>query len=145
MIYVMAGISASGKTTIAKRISKNYDLPLISTDDIREELFGDANCQENGDLVFKIAYERLEEAAKGRGAVFDATNLTPKARKEVLSHCKEHKGFKICLFSICLVDVAIERNGKRERQVPIDVIRKQYKKYTYLTFAEGWDRIDSFK
>ena len=75
MIIVMCGISGSGKSTMAEILAKRYNLPIISTDKIREEICGDASCQDKNGEVFKIAYARLEECAKDRGAIFDATNI----------------------------------------------------------------------
>lgn len=144
MIIVMCGISGSGKSTMAKILAKRYDLPIISTDNIREEICGDASCQDKNGEVFKIAYARLEEYAKDRGAIFDATNLSAKARKEVLKHCKENKGFRACHCSTLPLEEAITRNLARERVVPVEVIARQYKNYTYPTSDEGWDEVFEF-
>lgn len=144
MIIVMVGISGSGKSTMAEILAKRYNLPIISTDEIRAEICGDVSCQDKNGEVFKIAYARLEECAKDKGAIFDATNLSVRARKEVLKHCKENKGFKVCYCSTLSLKEATARNLARERVVPVEVIERQYKNYTYPTSDEGWDEIFEF-
>ena len=49
-LYVMCGLSGSGKSTIAKQITNdNPDTVIISTDMIREQLTGEIGDQSQND------------------------------------------------------------------------------------------------
>lgn len=50
--YMMIGLPGSGKSTVAKSIASNTTAVIISSDEIRAELFGNAEIQENTGLVF---------------------------------------------------------------------------------------------
>lgn len=54
-LYVMCGLSGSGKSTIAKQIANdNPDTVIISTDIIREQLTGEIGDQSQNDEVFEL-------------------------------------------------------------------------------------------
>lgn len=57
--YMMIGLPASGKSTIAKEISKSEDAVIVSSDEIREE-FGDVNDQSQNAKVFEEVEKRLK-------------------------------------------------------------------------------------
>jgi predicted kinase len=144
----MCGISGSGKSTIAKDLAKRYDGLIVSTDRIREELFGDANVQRQNGRVFELAFERLKEGLETNHCViFDAANLTKKDRTKVLEVAKNagHKGFnRVCWVNSTLED-AVARNLGRERKVPTEVIERQFNKFEEPTNEEGWEIIDYFE
>ena len=90
ILIVMAGAPASGKSTIADEIADAFGFEIVCPDDIREELFGDASIQRDGDRVFGIAYAQMRSAlGAGADVIFDATNCRRKARREVLSQADD--------------------------------------------------------
>lgn len=59
---------------------------VVSTDDLREELFGSAEVRHGQGVVFETAHRRVAEALKaGRDVVFDATNTRPAYRRSLLN------------------------------------------------------------
>lgn len=58
-LYMMIGLPASGKSSIAKKIAKSEDAVIVSSDDIRKEL-GNINDQSQNEKVFEIAEKRLK-------------------------------------------------------------------------------------
>lgn len=146
MLICMVGCAGSGKSTKAKELAKRYNCNVVSTDAIREEIFGSAAVQKDGDKIFRIAYDRLiEELQKNQRVIFDATNLLPWYRKKVLKIIEPwNRGFNICYKSITPIEIAKERNRNRERVVPEEVIDRQYEKYIEPTLSEGWDEIYLF-
>ena len=138
-LYVMVGIPGSGKSTIAKTL----DGVLISTDAIREELYGDENIQGNGRMVFSIAYVRMQEALeRGENVIFDATNVSRKARKSIIKATPnaEH----IAVFVNTPFETCRERNLSRERTVPEEVLDRMYKNLTTPSKDEGFSEIMVF-
>jgi predicted kinase len=131
----MVGIPGSGKSTIANQIPNAV---VISSDAIRKELYGAEEIQGEGKQVFTLVYKRIgEELAKGHDVVFDATNLTPKARSAVFRFSAEH----IAIFVSTSLDDCLKRNAARKRKVPEEVIYRMYNNLIYPRRAEGFKTI----
>lgn len=140
---MMVGISGSGKSTMAKDLlSQNYDV-IVSSDDIREEVWGNASIQNRPDIIFNIAHERIIEALKdGKNVIFDATNLKSKDRKNLLDKISNISGVEnTCIIVYPYLEWCIKNQDKRDRKVPEEVIRKQFKNFQLPTSDEGWDFI----
>ena len=146
MFICLCGPASTGKSTLAKVLKKRYNGIVVSTDAIREELYGDASIQENPKKVFQIAYERIKKNLQiGKTVIFDAMCLTPKDRKRVLKVAKPwNRGFNVVFAATIPLPIAKERNSQRERKVPNDVIEKQFLRYVVPTLDEGWDVIERF-
>ena len=83
ILYVMIGLSASGKSTRAKELAIEYDAIIVSSDSIRGE-FGEVQDQSNNEEVFKIFHKRIKEnLLQGKNVIADATNITIKSRKAI--------------------------------------------------------------
>lgn len=137
----VCGISGSGKSTFID-LYKTNDTIIVSTDDIREKIFGDAKNQENNSKVFAIAFYLIKTALiYGNSVLFEATNLTASNRKWVLKQIKDCNANKIVFYFDTPLEQALANNQKRDRQVPDDVIEKQFKKYRHPSYKEGWDKI----
>ena len=68
-IIIVNGLPASGKTTLATKISKELKIPAIHKDQIKEDLFDSLNLkpsrklsQELGLKAFKVMFERLDQS-----------------------------------------------------------------------------------
>ena len=145
---MLSGPSGSGKSTYAIKLSKvlwdkDERNAVISTDFIRECIFGDASVQLFPNKVFNEAYRQIKKYLnEGYTVIFDATNLVPKYRKkvlEVVSSCSVN--IKRCIFFTTPLNKCIERQEKRDRKVPTKVIEKQYKKFVVPTVNEGFTAV----
>lgn len=85
-LWIMCGLSGSGKSTIAAQIAnENPNTIIVSSDAIREELTGNENDQSKNEDVFKIFHKRIREyLIKEINVIADATNLTMKSRRAIL-------------------------------------------------------------
>ena len=64
-LIVMCGPAGSGKSTWAQEYAKSHNgYIIVSTDAIRQLVFGDANDQRNPKLIFDFAYNNIEEFLK---------------------------------------------------------------------------------
>ena len=89
-LYITSGPSGSGKTTYYNNHYKNTK--LICPDDIREEVNGDINSQDNASKVWNTAYKRMTKALKQRLDVyFCATFCTKKEIKLCLDQVEQIK------------------------------------------------------
>lgn len=141
MLYVMVGLPGSGKSTIAKGM---HGVKVVSSDSIREELYGDESIQGNGGVVFSTLFSRVsEELQKGNNVVIDATCTR---RKDRVALCKRFSGAASSIVAIYVatpLEECKERNAKRDRVVPEEVIDRMYEalRDKQPILNEGFDSI----
>lgn len=141
-LIMMVGLPGSGKSTIAKELSIRENAVLHSSDDLREELFGDANNQSGNELLFQELRKRIRlDLIDGKSVVYDATNLSYKKRKAFLSQLKIDC-YKECHMVATPYEKCLRQNGARSRKVPEKVIENMYKGIFVPQYFEGWDHIE---
>ena len=91
-------------------------------------------------LIRKLLHLRLQLGAEA--TYIDATNLTPGDRRAYIKIAELYGAEPEALFFDTPVDVCVERNRKRQRVVPEDVIHKLAAKLRSPTIAEGFKKID---
>ena len=139
---IMVGLPGSGKSTVAKELSIKENAVLHSSDDLREELFGDADNQDNNELVFQELSKRISrDLLNGRSVVYDATNSSYKKRKAFLEGLKMEY-YKECYMVATPYEKCIRQNSGRSRRVPEKVIENMYKGIFIPQYFEGWDHIE---
>lgn len=138
-LIVVCGLPGSGKTTTIKELYPDY--AHISSDDIREELYGDASCQDNPDMVFfNMRNRTLENLDKGISVVYDATNLTRKDRAFIIDSCPKYVAIK-CLIIWAPIEECIKRDSGRNRVVGEHVIKRMVRRFQMPYFDEGFEEI----
>ena len=146
-LFMLIGLPGSGKSTFVRNRVKFYDdcnktrLEIVSSDDIREELYGTRSCQKDPARVFEIAHERIiNSLEQGWDVIFDATNITRKNRASLLKKIPAYteKFAQICWAPI---STCIERDLKREFPVKANVIWKMAYKFQMPFYDEGFDHI----
>lgn len=140
--YILVGIPASGKTTIARDIVKNYPNTVhVSSDDIRETMFGDASVQKENHRVFENMQAMAREALKlGNNVVYDATNLNRKRRIGLIKQLPKGVNVEAIYIHTSLED-AMLRNSKRARVVPENVMFRMYKNLQVPVKGEGYSKV----
>lgn len=149
IFLMMVGLSGSGKSTVAEQLRQNIEktgneIAVLSSDEIRLELLGDASEQSKNGLIFDVMHKRtLENLHKGVSVIYDATNLNLKDRKGILESIKNANidCYKIAYiiptpFSLCVIN-----NSNRNRIVPFEVIKKQQYKFQIPIYQEGFNFI----
>ncbi|WP_455937210.1 AAA family ATPase [Gemella morbillorum] len=141
-LFMMIGIPASGKTSLAEQIAKSEDAEIVSSDNIRKELYGDENIQGDSNEVFKIVENRIIDGLKNnKNMIFDATNINYKRRMAFLQKIKKIKIGKIAIMVATPYEQCLIRNSQRKRQVPEEVMKRMYFNFYVPQYFEGWDDI----
>lgn len=140
-LYTLVGIPGSGKSTRARELAAEKNCVIVSSDDIRAELYGDASEQGNAKEVFGLAYERIRtNLEEGRDVIFDATNISKAKRKKIFNISPKNTVHIAIFFNVPL-DVCKERNARRERIVPESVLERMHRYIVPPTTEEGFDII----
>jgi predicted kinase len=142
-LIVLCGVPGSGKSTYARNKVNSSDGTIVwlSSDNIRERLYGDASCQDNPGKVFEIMQkEAVEALEKGFDVIYDATSITRKARAGILGVVPKYVQ-KCCVVIWAPIDICVERDRVRERTVGKEVIDKMLKRFEAPFYDEGFDTI----
>lgn len=143
IFVMMVGVPYSGKTTYAKKL-KEQGYIVHSSDDIREELFGNiVTTKEQNEIVFNELNKRVKkDLSEGKNTVYDATCISYKRRQAFLQEIKKYNPYTKCVFMAIPRDVLLERRKHRDRIVPVDIIDKMLKTIYIPQYYEGWDEIE---
>ncbi|MDJ0516478.1 MAG: AAA family ATPase [Trichodesmium sp. MO_231.B1] len=145
-LIILIGLPASGKSTLARKIVSKYpQCKLISTDAIRAQLFGDEAIQGSWLQVWQEVQQQFHQAVSQTSlAIYDATNTQRRRRKELIDLAREI-GFSYItgLWLDKSLELCLERNKRRKRQVPEEVIIKMSRQLTDAppSCEEGFDRL----
>jgi len=144
---MLCGLPASGKTTFAQELkyTNGEDKTVIlSSDTIREELFGERRQDKNGEVFDEMNRRTFENLEKGKNVIYDATNTNRKRRVALLKMLQAKFGYG-CLYIVVGIINTPDRcrytDSLREYKVGFDVIDKFAKTYEIPTYNEGWDQV----
>ena len=138
---ILCGIPGSGKTTYAKKYIEQFGGIHLSSDLIREELYGDESIQGNPNEVFNLMQKRAIEALNnGKSVVYDSTAVTRKDRAGIISACPKFVKIE-CHIVWAPIETCIERDAARKRTVGKEVTDRMLKRFQAPYYDEGIDEI----
>lgn len=142
---MLIGLPASGKSTFAGELLEGRDdIVYISSDKLREEMYGDESIQkDNGKIFEEMAVRTRNALKKGQHVIYDATNISRKKRIGLLKQLP-YKVKKTAVYMATSHKTSYTQNLKRERQVPAEVIDNMYKTLQIPIESEGWDNVVVF-
>ena len=138
-VVLSIGLPGSGKSTWFKR----HNILPLSSDMVRILLFDDVTEQRYQDLVFSTLRSMLRARllAKRPWNYVDATNLSPHERRSWVKLAHDFGYEAHAVFFDVPPEVCIERNHRRERNVPEDVMQRMAAKLRPPKFEEGFAKI----
>ena len=140
--FMTVGLPCSGKSEYAKNLAVEHNAEIFSSDSLREEMFGDVNHQADNEALFKELHKRIREClASDKNAIYDATNINYKRRMEFLKSLNKILCEKIAILMATPYEICLERNAKRERKVPEEVIKRMYMNFWVPAKYEGFDNV----
>jgi predicted kinase len=142
-VVLAIGLPGSGKSAWFKR----HNITPLSSDLLRALLFDDPTEQRFQDLIFSNLRSMLKARLIARRPMnyVDATNLTPHERKNWIALARDYDYDVQAVFFDVPLEVCLERNQKRERVVPEDIMRRMSEKLRAPSFDEGFSKITVVK
>lgn len=148
-LIVLVGLPGSGKSSYAEQFKAVDDAictgvtVIHSSDAIREELFGDAGSQEDNGRVFELMRKRtIEDLRADKTVIYDATNITRKARKSAIACAHPTNDTVECHIVWAELGECIRRDSLRARKVGPEVIDKMLRRWQSPWLDEGFDKIE---
>ena len=146
-LIILCGLPGSGKSQYALNykavddaICKDFTV-IHSSDAIREELFGDANSQEDNGRVFELMRKRAKEDLRaGKTVIYDATNVTRKARRGAINLATKSDTIECHIIWADPIECK-HRDSVRDRKVGPEVIEKMLRRWQSPWYDEGFDNI----
>lgn len=150
---LFCGLSGSGKssyvTTYTKELHKDgYNVIVVSSDRIREEVYGDINDQTHNSDVFQRVHKIIQQWATKEynekdTLIIDATNVARKHRVAMLNILKQSRQSIYCCVYVMATpfDKCVRNDSERGRKVGKNVIFKQLCKFSVPQKFEGWDEV----
>jgi predicted kinase len=151
-LIILIGLPGSGKSTVASDLLRaNIQRRVISTDAIRSHLFGDEALQGSWSKVWREVRRQFQQAVEQQTmtgqaleAIYDATNAVRRDRRRVIALARTC-GFTD-LTGVWLntpLDVCLQRNLQRDRQVPAAVILRMHRCLVGAppSVSDGCDRL----
>lgn len=126
--HFLIGPPGSGKSTFAVQLLKlDPNAVIVSTDQIRRELFGDEGIQGDWSIIEQQVIARMLEAFLARRPViYDATNAKRDWRLSILRQVADKNVQWIAWHLQTPLSVCQVWNKQRHRQVPFAVIEELY-------------------
>lgn len=136
ILYVLCGIQASGKTTLAKELQKDGFVRYSF-----DELDGARNTEIADALIQEMHNDAIKDVTTGHNVVLDADYTRKWQRRVILNKLNGIDCEKILLVLQTPYKECLRRNAQRKEPVPEEVI--QWRKYLYEMpeLSEGWDEI----
>ena len=147
IIVMMCGLPGSGKSTLAESITisennKEYKPVIHSSDSLRKEIYGNESTQGDANKVFGELHKRIKnDLIAGKDVVYDATNISKKFRIQFLNELKNISCTPICLCMMTSYETCLNNNKKRDRQVPIEVVKRMQMNWQPPHYNEGFKEI----
>jgi predicted kinase len=142
---MLIGLPGCGKSTLANKFKEASHTVVLSSDSIREELFGNEDEQMEPERVFATMFYRTIQALENNlDVIYDATNINRKLRINTLDRLKKAVSRPFITEAVVIyTDIAEvkRRNASRDRVVPEYVIDNMLKNFELPTYNEGWNFI----
>jgi predicted kinase len=140
-LIIMVGLPGSGKSSLANELKEKHNAVILSSDDLRKEMFSDVNHQTDNSKIFEELHRRTKQYLEnGQNVIYDATNINRKRRAHLINNEIKAKE-KIVYYMNTSMGTCLYQDSLRDRKVGYEVIDKMYKQLHIPTKLEGWDKV----
>ncbi len=138
-LFILCGLSASGKSTAVKEIKRLNDVDVvISLDELRKEhKINNTNRKKIDGRVLQEAKLLLKQAlANHENVIWDSTNLRKDFRKIIADLGRQYNAETHLAFIVDSVSNCIKKDKKRSDSVGDLIIKKQEKEFQFPELSE---------
>ena len=151
---LICGLSGSGKSYYVENYQEKlhkegYNVVVLSSDKIRQNVFGNVNDQTHNTEVFQQIHKAIKQWSvkdydENDVLIVDATNVTRKNRMAMINIVKQSKQSIHCCAVVMATPFSkcVENDFERARTVGKEVIFKQICKFSVPQKFEGWDEVE---
>jgi predicted kinase len=143
-MHLYVGTPGSCKSTHAAAfLAEHPEYNLVCPDHYREQLTGDMSDQSANSYIFQtLIPQAIGSAALMRQhCLYDATNVSIKARKPIIKLAKENGFWVVAKVMRTSYEDCVRRNAARDRVVPSFVLEKMRDAWQEPTLEEGFDEV----
>lgn len=143
MLVIISGLPGTGKTTLAKKISNEFGLPMVSMDEVKEVMWDTMGHEFDfefsdklGKTAFELAFHYINaNLSKGVSMVVEA-HFSPERNNERINKLKEKYGAQLVqIYCDCETEALQKRFKERMKK---DSYHKGHK---HIISLYGEDRI----
>lgn len=141
-MYVMCGISGSGKTSLSTKIAKDNNIKRLGIDDFYAKINGDECKHENTFNVWIAFFQEIQNTfINGEDCIIDTNALVWHQRMQFIEWFPNFEHHLI--FIDAPLELQKKNNQSRRRKVPDDVMNKMAEKLQKPTaeLDKNWDSI----
>lgn len=120
ILIIISGFSGTGKTTLARKIGREFSLPVIGRDDFKESLYDSLGYSDRdwskklGFASYKLLYLATEKLLDAGNSVIIESNFKVKTDTDKLQKTKDkHQCFLFQIHCHTDISLALERFKKR--------------------------------
>ena len=143
-LHMMIGIQGSGKTTYTKRLEKEFNARVVSSDSVRT-LHPDWKEEDIFPEVYRLCAEYLQ---RGIDVIADSTSITPRVRKRYVDSVKAYgvdfdmiAHYFTIPYEVCYQRVMQRNSNPEERYLPLPVIVSYLSRLIPPSLEEGFKEI----
>lgn len=143
-MYLMTGVSGSGKTTFAKDFARKNNLRYLNIDNFYFATFGDESTHKHEFDVWMMFYRAIEIASRdGADIIIDTNSPTISNRDEIYNWFGHMFSENYMIYIDAPGDLCFRNNSNRGRVIPNDEMMKMIRNYEYPDRIETlkWDNI----
>ena len=143
-LIVMCGLAGSGKSTLAKKIAAERNAEIISSDELRKEMFGDETHQEDKNKLFTEYNKRIRTALeRGSDVIADKNRFS---KGDIVYWCEREGGRYTVRFGVVedqysdgvYINFLELRERRRIDGIPLDEFRKTCHLAKYKKLPKDW-------
>lgn len=135
-VILMSGLPGAGKDTYVRQHYK--DLPVISLDDIRNEMKIKPDDKSGNGLVIQTAKEKARRYLRAKKSfVWNATNITKQMREQLISLFMIYDTHVKIVYVEVAANLLLLQNKQRDAVVPLAVMEKLIGKLEVPTIVEA--------
>lgn len=134
-LFVMCGMSGSGKTTFAKRFCETRELRYLNPDQFYELFNGDERNHSNEFDVWMAVYRALHIAEQEKvDTILDTNCPSFSGRNQLIEFFPDFDHHLIVIQAD--LDLCLKNNARRYRQIPESEMRRMWTAFQYPEISE---------